>query len=394
MLHPDAALHAVLEAAAPLPPALFPRDESLGLVLAEDVRADRDYPSFPRAMMDGYAVRASDGGRVVAVVGEVAAGQVPTVRVEEGTAVEIMTGAPCPPGTDAVVPKEEATREARQVALPAVIEPGKHIAPVGSECAKDRVVAARGTLITPLVIANMAAFGYETVSAVPRPRCAVITTGSEVVSPGAAPGPYQIRNSNGPMLEALSRLAGMTDVRVSHALDTEQDLLDKLDASGDADIVLLAGGVSAGKYDLVPGVLRQYGVDPVFHKIAQRPGKPTWFGKQGARLYFGLPGNPLACHLSFHRYVAAAIRKMTGRTPEQHAVMGRLLAPVKGLPKLTVFQLCRYAWEQGEWQVMPLPGKGSADLYAPAAANAYVRVEADCAGLAAGDIVMFFPILE
>jgi len=394
MLHPDTALRAILDAAAPLAPAAVPRAQSLGLVLAQDLRADGDYPAFPRSMMDGFAVRVSDAGRVVAVAGEVAAGQSPTMRIEAGSAVEIMTGAPCPAGAEAVVPKEEVTREAGRVTLPAVIEPGKHIAPAGSECAKDRVVAPRGTPVTPLVIANMAAFGYESVLAVPRPRCAVITTGSEVVMPGVAPGPHQIRNSNGPMLEAFFRMMGMTEVTVLHALDTEQDLLDTLDASAHADIVLLTGVVSVGKYDLVPGVLERFGVEPVFHKVAQRPGKPTWFGRKGPRLYFGLPGNPLACHLGFHRYAGAAIRKMTGRTPEQQPVPGRLMAPVKGLPKLTVFQLFRSAREQGEWQVTPLPGKGSADLYAPAAANAYVRVEADCAGLAAGDTVAFFPILE
>jgi molybdopterin molybdotransferase len=363
--------------------------DALGLTLAEDVVADRGYPPFPRAMMDGYAVRLADAGSTVPVVGEVAAGQSRDEPLRDGTAVSIMTGAPCPPGTEAVVPHEETTIGDEDVALPADLTPGRHIAPTGCECAAGVVVAVQGEEVTPLVIANLATFGYTEVSVVPPPRCAVVTTGSELVAPASEPGIAQIRDSNGPMMAAMTRLIGVSDVRQLHAGDTEQALDSKLADTEESDVVILTGGVSAGKYDLVPGTLEAHGVEIVFHKVMQKPGKPLLFGHIGSRLFFGLPGNPLACHMGFNRYIAPAIRKMMGKDPSPRVGEGRLATSVEPRGSRTRFMPCRTVPVDDGWKINVLNGKGSADIFASCPANSYIRVEPGTETLQEGTLVPF-----
>lgn len=389
MLSPDDALATVIAAAKPIAPRSFATLDALGLVLAEPVCADRDYPPFSRAMMDGYAVRLADAGRQVRVVAELAAGETATADVREGSCMEIMTGASCPLGTEAVVPKEFAHREENHVLLPTSIPRGEHIACPGSECRLGQEVLGRGTVISPLAVATLASFGLQSVSAVPRPSLAVIVTGSEIVSCGTTPGAVQVRDSNGPMLAALAAELG---VRVALHL-TVPDQMDAITAAlttaSSCDLVCITGGVSVGTYDLVPLAIQEHGAEVIFHKIAQKPGKPMLLARINGRLIFGLSGNPLGCHWCFHRYVSAAIAGMQGRPIRTSLLSGKLIEAVRSKPGRARFMPGWAEWQAGHWRLKPLPGVSSADIFTTAAANCYLHVPGDRGTLEAGETVSF-----
>jgi molybdopterin molybdotransferase len=369
---PDTALALVLESTRELMPREVALEEALGCVLDEAARADRDYPPFDRAAMDGFAVRLSDRARTVPIIGELAAGRLWPDTLAGGTAIEIMTGAPCPKGAEAVVPKEDALRDGEHVTLPAAFEAGLHIARRGSECRAGSTVVQAGALVTPLVTAVLANFGVLRPRVIPRPRVFILVTGDEIAPLGSEPQAAQIRDSNGAMLAALARQEGATVTGVRFAPDTPEALRRSLAETSNADLVLVTGGVSAGKYDLVPSLLTELGVELVFHKVTQKPGKPLLFGRGPAQLFLALPGNPLSTHLGFCRYAAAALAKMSRRAlpPPEHGRLARRLV-VKG--ERTSFVLARASRVACGLSVEPLVGQGSADIFASAYANAYLR---------------------
>ena len=375
MIVPDSALALVIEHTPEARIVSVPIQDALGACLAEPVVADRDYPPFRRATMDGFAVKVCDAGRILHVVGELAAGDTWGEALIAGTTIEIMTGAPCPEGVEAVVQKEVVTLSDGGVLLPDSIKLGLNIAPIGAECERGKTVLDRGALVTPLAIANLATFGYESVNVFARPKLTVITTGNEVASPGEMPGPAQIRNSNGPMLAAMARCLGLTEVMHMHARDTMEELEAALNAAAESDIVVLTGAVSAGKYDNVPEAIEGFGAEAIFHKVAQRPGKPIFFAVRKRQLLFGLPGNPLSAHLGFHRYVATAIRKLTGAAPEPVSEIGELTDSLVVKGPRCVFQLAHVVGGPNDWLLTPLIGAGSADMHAAASANAVIRFE-------------------
>ena len=391
MIAPDEALGLVLQHAARLPSRTVPLADACGLELAEPVLADRDYPPFPRAMMDGFAVRAADVGSEVRVVGEIAAGQSAPTDVTEGRAFEIMTGAPCPPGTEAVIQKEHVRKKGDSVQLPGRIMRGQHIAPQGSECRAGELVLRPGQIVTPLAVAVMASFGMKAVRVTPRPTLAIITTGAELIPPGQEPGPGEIRDSNGPMLVAMARDLGIDRLVHEHAEDSLDSIDAALEKAAASDIILFTGGVSVGNYDLVPQALRIVGAEVVFHKVRQKPGKPLLFARKNAQLVFGLPGNPLASHLCFHRYVAPAIRQLDGKTAVADPVFGKLTSPVQSKSGRTYFVPAHGArdGQTGDWKIHPLPGVSSADIFASCNANAYVEVPPGYVEIPAGDTLAF-----
>lgn len=391
MISPAEALRIVLAHIEPRPPDRVSLAAACGLQLAEEVSADREYPPFDRAMMDGYAVRLADAGRAVACAGEIAAGQPSSLSLTDGRCVEIMTGAACPPGTEAVVPKEDVRREGDRVWLPAPLARGAKIAPRGSDCPAGTVALQPGDMITPLGVAVMASFGISSVAVRARPSLAIITTGAELVPAGQAPAPQQIRDSNGPMLAAMAVQIGLDRPLVLHADDTIESIGRALDVACDHELLLLTGGVSAGNYDLVPRVLEDRGAEIIFHKVTQKPGKPLLFARRKRQWVFGLPGNPLASHLCFSRYVAAAARKMAGRAPTPRAFEGVLAAPVEYDGGRTYFCPARATCDGRDgnrWQVSPLPARNSSDIFTPATANCYLTVPPR-SSLAAGAVVRF-----
>lgn len=392
LIPPDEALRVVMQTAQPAASRSFPRLAAVGLRLAEDVRADRDYPPFDRAMMDGYAVCLADAGGAVPVAGQIAAGQVAGGVLAPGTCFEIMTGAACPKGTQAVVPKELATRQGDAVQLPRELRGGQHIAPRGSECRAGAVVLQDGDVLTPLAVGVLASVGRQEVLAVPAPRLGILTTGGELIAGGQSPGSVQIRDSNGPMLAAMATVCGVAPAQVLHARDDVQAIVAALELLQDCDIVVLTGGVSMGRYDLVPDSFRQVGAELIFHKVSQKPGKPLLFARRDQQLLFGLPGNPLAAHLCFHRYVAAAVRRWCGHpatAPERR--FGRLGGAVRRGDSRTWFLLGRAERgdADGDWRLQPLPGCSSADLFGTSQANCYLEVPPGEPLLAAGEAVAF-----
>lgn len=391
MIQPDEALHLVLQVASRREPRTVPLEEACGLELADPVVATGHQPPFARAMMDGFAVRLADAGRTVPIAGSLAAGQAPADSLPEAGCMEIMTGAACPPGTEAVVPKEDARRVRDEVTLPEHIEPGQHIAPVGSECREGDVLLQAGDVITPLAIAAMASFGIRAVRTIPKPSLGIVTTGAELVPFDSQPGPGQIRNSNGPMLAALCRWQGLESPGYLHAADQVEAIVEALRELMAKDIVLLTGGVSVGGYDLVPPAVRHYGAEMIFHKVAQKPGKPLLFARRGAQLVFGLPGNPLAAHFCFHRYVAAAVRQMCGAQPATAPQTGRLAAPVDAKPERAWFvpAVAVADSSDGSWLVRALPGASSADVFSSCRANCYVEIPPGSGSVPEGATVQF-----
>lgn len=389
MVSPSEALLAVAAVCRPLPPRRVGLPEALGLVLTEPIRADRDCPPFPRAMMDGYAVRLSAGGSRVRVIGEAAAGRWIDDVLADGDAWEIMTGAACPPGTEAVVPKENTTRDGHCAAMPPRIAAGQHIAAVGSECRAGAVVIPPGEPIAPMGLAVMASFGVRQVAVVPRPRLGIIVTGAELAPQGAAPAPGQIRDSNGPMLAAMAQPFLAEPPTVAYAVDTYESLQRALAATSDCDLVALSAGVSIGRYDLVPKALRDQGAEVIFHKVLQKPGKPLLLARRGRQVLFGLPGNPLACHFCFHRYAEVALRALAGRDPMPTIHEAVLTAAVPARGGRTYFVPGRAVPGAGgvPWTVQPLASVSSADIFHSYRANCYLEVPPRPRELPAGERV-------
>ena len=300
---------------------------ALGRVLAEAVESDIDSPPYTKSLMDGYAVRSTDCGAptTLTVIEEVAAGRMPTRAVAAGQATRIMTGAPIPDGADAVVPHEETEAGGTSVRIGRAVHKGEFILERGREMRAGEVVVLKGTSLTPQAIGLLAAVGRMSVRVHRTPRVAVLATGDELVEVNEKPGPGQIRNSNGPMLCALASRAGATVEYLGIARD-DRERLSRLVAQGldVADVLVLAGGVSAGKFDLVPDVLKDQGVTAHFHKVRMKPGKPLLFGSRGDRLVFGLPGNPVSSFVGFELFVRPALRKMMG-----HEVTGPTFVSVR-----------------------------------------------------------------
>jgi molybdopterin molybdotransferase len=385
MIDPNLALELVLEHTPAPREREVPLADALGLVLAEAIHADRDYPPFRRAMMDGYAVRLEDAGRRVELVGEVSAGTTHDGTIASGQAVTIMTGAPCPPEAEAVVPVELVDDVTSGGALlPLTIKRGQHIVEPGTECRRGAVVAPPGTPITPVTLAAAAAVGRPRVRVYVPPTVAIVSTGNELVAPESRPGEAQIRDSNGPMLAAAARQAGAGSVTELHAQDTLAALADVLRAAT-AEVIIFSGGVSAGRYDLVPAALREIRAELIFHKVTQKPGKPLLFARLGDRLFFGLPGNPKKSHFCFTRYAAVAIQAMIGlpRRPPRH---GRLDGDLDVSCSRTLFLPARLR-ENGVGLEIEPQIVGSGNIFACVGIGGYLRLEPGRHALLAGSPV-------
>ena len=328
MLEVSAALEIVLRFAEPLPPqASALHAGALGQIVAEDLAADLDSPPFTKALMDGYAIRVGDTGSRT-IVDELPAGKVPAVPVNPCEAIRIFTGAMMPAGADAVAMQERCERAGDTVTIADTgLTAGKNILPRGAEMAAGEIVVPVGSVVTPALLGLLAGIGRTESLLYPRPRVGVLATGNELVGPVQRPADGQIRNTNGPMLLAqAARLGGIpTDFGIGP--DDEAELRLVIQSALDlSDVLLLAGGVSVGDYDLVPKVLASLGVDIHFHKVRMKPGKPLLFGTFGGKLVVGLPGNPGSAFVGFELFVAPAIRAMLGYADPGPRIRPRILS--------------------------------------------------------------------
>lgn len=323
MLEEKEAKRRILDAASPGAVTWIPLELTLDQVLAQEVTGTVDSPPFDNSSMDGYAVRAAEckTGDSLQVNAEVqAAGLDRGLSLQAGEAIRIFTGAPMPSGADAVIMQEDVTREGDLIAIVEGVVEGEHIRRRGGDVCAGQKLLERGDIMNPARIALLASQGIPEVAVHGKPLVQIVTTGDELVEPGAPLLPGEIYNSNSPMLQtAVTRVGGIA--AASHAFDDPEELREVLGAAlAAADIVVIAGGVSVGEKDYVKEVLEGLGVVTEFWRVKVKPGKPFLFGRHpDGTLVFGLPGNPVSAFVTFHVFVAPAIRRLLGDSPEDAA---------------------------------------------------------------------------
>jgi len=406
MLSVDEALAQILEAVPAFPVSSVRLSDAYGLVLAESVTSDVDSPPFDKALMDGYAVRSADVAgeqAMLSVIEEVMAGQVPVKTVAAGEVTRIMTGAPMPDGADAVVPVEQTQLDAdgdSVVISASAVKVGDHLMKRGAALKQGEHVLSAGTRLRPQELGALAEFGQAEVPLRRKPHVAVLATGDELVSIETRPGPGQIRNSNATMLAAQIERAGGEAHVLEIARDNRDDLGRKIRAGLEYDILLLSGGVSAGKADLVPSELEAAGVRQLFHKVNVKPGKPIWFGvaesadPSGANtektecFVFGLPGNPVSSMVCFELFTRTAIRKLMGDPePGVQTTSARLAQTHESKGNRPTYHPSCLVAEAAELRVTPVPWSGSADLRATVEANSTIIFPAGRRRFEAGEVV-------
>lgn len=371
----------ICERISPLPTRRVALAEAAGRILRQSVCAERDQPPFDRVTMDGIAIASrdwQDGMRSFEVIGLQAAGAPPMTLSDPGQCVEIMTGAMLPAGADAVVPVERITRANERASVEAGydVTARQFIHPQGSDRQSGSLVLEPGVILNPPEIAILASAGRADVEIATAPRVAVISTGDELVEPGQPVAAHQIRSSNDwAIAAALERRCRGT---VTRALlkDEREVMLERIAAlHDDNDVLVLSGGVSMGRYDLVPGVLEQLGVELVFHKIEQRPGRPMWFGtSRDAKPVFALPGNPVSTLVCLYRYVLPAIELALGAAAPAHELV-RLAEDVRFEPDLTYFlPVTLRSTKEGTPLAEPRPTNTSGDFVSLANTTGFVEL--------------------
>ncbi len=359
-------------------------EASAGRVLAEDIPADRDYPPFDRSVRDGFAVRSGDMPGRVRVIGEVRAGERFEGALSSGEAVEIMTGAPVPEGADAVVMVEHCVSEGDFVRTDREAPVGSNIAPRGCEAAAGAVVLPRGTRIEHTCVAWLATTGHSEVAVYARPRVAIVATGDEIVDVGETPAPNQIRNSNAYSLAAQVRRAGGEPVILPVAKDTKQATAQLIAQGLEADLLLLSGGVSAGKYDFVEAALAEFSARFFFDRVLIQPGQPVVFGAARGKFFFGLPGNPASTTMTFELFGRAALELLSGANDAPLPLtLAKLSRPFRHRAGLTRFLPADLSCTE----VTPVEWQGSGDIPSLCRANAYLVADANKAEYAAGDLI-------
>ena len=354
--------------------------DALGLVLAQEVRTDREYPPFDRSTRDGYALRSKEAvpGAQLKCIGEIKAGDTVKEALAAGTCLQIMTGAAVPAGADAVVMIEHTTREGDLVRFERAVEPGQNIVPRGSEATAAQSILTPGMRLGYAELALAAQVGAVRLECAQRPRVAILSTGDEVVLIDESPGEFQIRNSNSVSLAAQVRIAGGQPVVLGNAADRIEDLGEKIERGLKEDALVLSGGVSMGKYDLVESVFKAMGAEFFFDAVAIQPGKPAVFGMCQGKPVFGLPGNPVSTMVTFELFVAPAIDLLSGAEARAlPLVEARLAEALREKPGLTHFLPARVEWREQAPEVKALRWQGSGDIAALSRANCFLVVPAD-----------------
>jgi molybdopterin molybdotransferase len=367
---------------------------SLGRVLAEPIAADRDFPPFRRAMRDGYALRAADLASLPAtleVIGEIKAGAPPEAvprEVGAGQAAAIMTGAPAPNGADAVVMVEYTSLSGNRVTVTRSVARGDNIVEAGSEARKEQFLLHHGTRMDYGAIALAASVGLQTISVFRRPEVAILSTGDEIVEIGERPGPHQIRNSNSYSLAAQVQQAGGVPKMLGIAHDEADHLRGLIEQGMEHDLLVLTGGVSMGRYDLVEQVLAELSAEFFFTGAQIQPGRPVVFGRVRERYFFGLPGNPISTMVTFELFARPMLEALAGMAARELCfVHARLKSEIKTKTGLTRFLPALLSGEFEEAEVELAGWHGSGDVAAMARSNCYIVIPPDREKIAAGEWV-------
>ncbi len=374
----DEALRIVLENVAPLGVERVSILASLGRVLAEEIRSPRDIPGFDNSAMDGYAVRAADIATAsetnpiaLEVVETVGAGTMPTRRVEPGTAIRTMTGAPIAPGADAIIQVERTRGKGSRVEILASAESRSFIRPRGEDLRAGELLMSPGKVLTAFDVGMLASLNRSMLDVYRKPRVAIVATGDELVDVDQIPTGAQIVNSSAYALAAAITEAGGDPTILKIARDTIEDTRERLFEAVRFDVVFSTGGVSAGDFDHVKGVMDEMGMRVLFHGVAQRPGRPLKFGIMSQRPVFGLPGNPVSTMVCFCLYARPALRKMAGfRRLGLRRVNVVCGTDIKLARDLTEFVRVRLERRDGEIYATPTGNQGSGILSSLSRADA------------------------
>jgi molybdopterin molybdotransferase len=371
--------------------------EGLHRVLAEQVTADRDFPPFPRSTRDGYAVRSADVTNVPAtlnIVGEIKAGVSPAASLEVGVgqAAAIMTGAPAPRGSNAVVMVEHTSRADDKVTVLSPVNSGENIVPTGTEARREEPLLLPGTRVNYARIAIAASVGKAELAVYRRPRVAILSTGDELVDIHVRPDSCQIRNSNTYSLAAQVMATGGEPLLLPIAPDEAAKLRELIVKGLEADLLLITGGVSMGKYDLVEQVLQELKAEFFFAGAKIQPGKPVVFGRVSGKYFFGLPGNPVSTMVTFELFVRPLVEALAGMSPRKLTFLhARLKTEIRTRTGLKRFLPALLSGEFQNAEVELARWQGSGDITATARANCFLVIPPDRERIAAGEWVAVLP---
>jgi molybdopterin molybdotransferase len=392
----DEAQRIVRGAAAPLGVQKVELADAWGRVLAEQVVARHPVPPFDNSMVDGFALRAADvaGASPAApveleVIGEIAAGDAGNVRISSGTAVRIMTGAPVPTTADGIVMLEWTAPAGSRVRVERETSPGRFIRRAGEDVREGEAVLEPGRTLGAAEVGMLASLGYTVVRVRRRPRVAILVTGDELLAAGEDLAPGKIRSSNNWTIAGQVREAGADVQDLGIGRDDPRDLARRIARAGDADVLVTSGGVSVGDHDEVQDVLLAAGLERLLWRVASSPGKPLLFGRLGAMLVFGLPGNPVSSMVCFENFVRPVLRILQGDgRPDRPRVQARLLDAIRGAESRRHFARVRVACDQGGFVAREVRPLGSGNLRSMVHANGLAIVPEGRAIAEAGESVI------
>jgi molybdopterin molybdotransferase len=379
-------------------------EEALGATLAEDIHLSEDLPPFDNSAMDGYALRSDDLREAseahparIAFLEVIGAGQAARSRVEPGTCVQIMTGAPVPEGADCVVPVELSAREGDTVLIRKTLAPGSNIRPRGEEMRAGDLLLSAGMPIGAVEWGLLATADRPRVLVHRKPTAALLLTGNELLEPGEPAQPGAVRNSNGYTLRAAFRKLGIEPLYLGVAPDLPEAARRGVEAGLGCDVLVTVGGVSAGEFDVIRDLLAdsETGFEELFYKLRIRPGKPVRCGRIGKTWVFALPGNPVSALATFHLLVKPALRKLAGWSEWWTPVLRVRLASeiVSRAPFLNFWRAgLRYDPESGVAEAVPFERASSGMLTTLLGAEGFVPVPVEAERLSAGEIVDFLPL--
>jgi molybdopterin molybdotransferase len=401
MIAIEEALQRIRDRCEPLPVFSLPAGEALGHVLGEDVFTDEDIPRFNSSAMDGYGIRhqdvrhaAAESPVILTLQATVAAGAVAVEPLSPMKAIRLLTGAPVPLGVEAVVMQERVSAQGETIAVTGPVPEGENIRPRGGEFRAGDLVLPSGLLVTPPVVAMLAAIGRKRVGVHAKPSVAVITTGSELAEPFEALAASQVPDSNSFALAAALECLRVPVTMHSRAPDDRELIRTEFErAIQIADVVVFSGGVSVGDRDFVKEVLAAAGVETVYWRIAIKPGKPNFFGVLGRKLVFGVPGNPVAALLSFHLLVRPALSRLMGLgLPPSWSFPAVLRSELRKKPGRAEYVRARIVVEEGRRFVVPLRGQDSHMMGGLAQASVLVHFPLDMDCLREGALVEVVPL--